>query len=437
MPNPKPRTEPAGRHRRILACGAALLMLAALAGCREAPPGTTVVTFWAMGREGELVSQILPGFEREHPDIRVDVQQLPWTAAHEKLLTAFAGDALPDVIQLGNTWIPEFAALGALAPLDARVAATPEFNRPDWFEGTWNTNVIDGRLLGIPWYVDTRLLFYRRDLLAAAGFTAPPRDWNEWRTQLAAVAARATDHRFAVLLPLNEFEPLLNLAIGPGRPLLKDDGTRGNFENPGFRRAFSFYVGLFRDGYAPPMSGSAISNLYDEFARGTFVFFISGPWNIGELRQRLPAPLQSAWATAPLPGPDGPATAIAGGTSLVINRASRHQDAAWELIRYLSMPSTQLRFYALSGDLPPRRSVWREPPLAGDPQAHAFAEQLEHVVPAPQVPEWERIAEQLRIETERVVRGGESIDAALAGLDRGTDAILAKRRWLLAREARK
>ena len=70
-----------------------------------------------MGREGEVVRQLLPDFEREHPGIRVEVQQLPWTAAHQKLLTAFAGDALPDVAQLGNTWLPEFVALHAIDPV--------------------------------------------------------------------------------------------------------------------------------------------------------------------------------------------------------------------------------------------------------------------------------------------------------------------------------
>ena len=75
-----------------------------------------------MGREAEVVAELLPAFHARHPGIRVHVQQLPWTAAHEKLLTAYAGDALPDLCQLGNTWLPEFAALDALEPLDARVA---------------------------------------------------------------------------------------------------------------------------------------------------------------------------------------------------------------------------------------------------------------------------------------------------------------------------
>ena len=66
-----------------------------------------------MGREGEVLSDLVPAFEEEHPGIRVQVQQIPWSAAHEKLLTAFVGDATPDIAMLGNTWVPEFVALGA------------------------------------------------------------------------------------------------------------------------------------------------------------------------------------------------------------------------------------------------------------------------------------------------------------------------------------
>ncbi|NLW97969.1 MAG: extracellular solute-binding protein, partial [Xanthomonadaceae bacterium] len=75
-----------------------------LAACAR-DDGATTIRFWAMGREAEVVADLLRDFEREHPGIRVELQQIPWTAAHEKLLTAWAADALPDVCQLGNTWI--------------------------------------------------------------------------------------------------------------------------------------------------------------------------------------------------------------------------------------------------------------------------------------------------------------------------------------------
>ena len=160
-------------------------------GCSPRSADQTVVRFWAMGREGEVVTELIPEFERTHPGIRISVQQLPWSAAHEKLLTAFAGDSTPDVCQLGNTWIPEFVALHALEPLDGRLAGSPTIDPHDYFPGIWDTNVVEGKLYGVPWYVDTRLLFYRRDLLAQAGFAAPPQSWNDWQQMLAAIKARA------------------------------------------------------------------------------------------------------------------------------------------------------------------------------------------------------------------------------------------------------
>ena len=137
--------------------------------------------------------------------------------------------------------------------------------------------------------------------------------------------------------------------------------------------------------------------------------------------------------TAPLPGPDGPGASIAGGSSLVVFRASRHKDAAWRLVEYLSEPAVQRRFHALTGDLPPRRTTWDDPTLASDLHARAFRQQLERVKPAPKVPEWERIATEIRLAAERVAHGEISVDEAARGLDARAARILEKRRWLLAR----
>src|SRR5438067_234834 len=100
---------------------ACLVATAACSGPRDA---ATIVEFWAMGREGEVVQRLVPEFERRVPGVRVRIQQIPWSAAHEKLLTAYVGDAMPDVMQLGNTWLPELVVLGAITPLDARIAAS-------------------------------------------------------------------------------------------------------------------------------------------------------------------------------------------------------------------------------------------------------------------------------------------------------------------------
>jgi len=403
-----------------------------VSACSREATSVTVIKFWTIGREGEVVPELLRDFERLHPEIRVSEQQLPLTAAHEKLLTAFAGDALPDIGQLGNTWIPELATLGALEPLQGFLDTSSAIPREDYFPGIWDSNVIDGRLYGVPWYIDTRLLFYRKDLLARAGFPEPPRDWAEWTRALAAVKENAGAGNYSIFLPLNEFEPLLNLAVQQPDPLLRDNDTRGNFESAGFRRAFGFYVDMFSRGWAPPMSNTEISNVWDEFAKGFYTFYITGPWNVGEFKRRLPASLADDWATAPLPGPDGPGAAIGGGSSLVMFSSSKHKREVWQLIEFLSEPEQQRRFHALCGDLPPRRSSWDDPELANDPYSKAFRDQLERVKPTPKVPEWERIAQEIRLASERAIRGGESADSVLRELDARTDMILEKRRWMLA-----
>lgn len=393
------------------------------------------IEFWAMGTEGEKVQPLLDRFEAEHPGIRVNLQQLPWTSAHEKILTSYAGRATPDVSQMGNTWIPEMAALDALADLGPFVEASEAVDPADYFEGAWDTNVVDGETLGIPWYVDTRLLFYRRDLFERAGVDTFPQTWDAWADAMERVQAVQPEGGYPILLPVNEFEPPLILALNTA-PLLRDDDRYGNFQSEGFREGFGFYVGLFRDGLAPATSGTEISNLYQEIARGQFASVITGPWNIGEFKLRLPDSLQGAWATAPLPGPvpGQRGVSTAGGASLVVFEGSRHKPEAWALVEFLSRPDIQQEFNAITGNLPPRASVWEATGLARDPYARAFFDQLQHLVATPKVPEQERISRTLGQYAEFAARGEMTVEEAAAALDQDIDRMLEKRRWLLERD---
>jgi multiple sugar transport system substrate-binding protein len=386
-----------------------------------------------MGREGEVVRALVPAFEARNPGLRVRVQQVPWSAAHEKLLTAYVGEAMPDALQLGNTWIPEFVALGALEPLGARIDAE-KIPRADFFEGVLDAAVIGGETFALPWYADTRLLFYRADLLAAAGVAEAPRTWPAWRAALAALKARSGGGH-ALLLPLTEWEPPVILALQRGAELLREGDRYGNFASPGFRAAFGDYLSFFREGLAPREGAAQLANLHQDFAAGWFAAFVSGPWQLGELRRRLPAEFEARWATAPMPGASEaePGLSLAGGASLALVARSPRKEAAWRWLAFLAEPEQQVAFHRLSGDLPARRSAWRDPALREDPKAAAFFVQLQHLRGAPKIPEWERIASRIARHAEAAVRGEESPEEALAALDREADRMLEKRRWLLAR----
>ncbi len=153
--------------------------------------------------------------------------------------------------------------------------------------------------------------------------------------------------------------------------------TRPNFDE----RSISTRP-LFAEGLAPQVTNTQISNYWEEFGRGYFAMYITGPWNIGEFRRRLPAEMQDKWATAPLPRPAGAEFSIsqAGGGGLSIFKRSQHKEAAWRLIEFLSLPSNTGEVLRTNGQLAAARSAWKLGRLAEDPPVGAFHEQLQHAI---------------------------------------------------------
>lgn len=407
----------------------AVALLAAACTGKEDP---SVLTFWALGREGEAVGPILQEFETENPGVRVRLQQIPFTAAHEKLLTAIVGRSTPDVAQVGNTWIPELAALKVLEPLDPWFPRFPVLSSKNFFPGIWETNVVDGVVWGIPWYVDTRVLFYRQDLLVAAGFTAPPKTWESWRKAMRALKQKGLCP-FAIYLPTDEWAQLVILAMQQGATLVSPK-AEPKFSEASFTQALEFYLGLFHEGLAPVVGNAQVGNYYQRFADGWYAMYITGPWNLGEFRRRMPPSV--SWSTAPLPAPQEnayPGVSLAGGSSLVVFRRSSKKELAVRLLAYLSQPPVQRRFFQETGDLPSQLAAWEYPELHQDPQAQAFWQQLHRVRPLPLLPESERLMQRLWEVVESGIRGQASAQQVAQQMDQEASWMLEKRRWLLAR----
>ena len=284
-----------------------------------------------------MVQELVRDFERENPGVRVRVQQIPWTAAHEKLLTAHVGHATPDIAQLGNTWISEFVALGALEPLE-RWRAGSSVTAESYFPGIWDTNVVDGVLYGVPWYVDTRVLFYRRDLLANAGYPTMPQDWADWLAAMRPFAGMEAWRKYAIFLPINEWPPQVILGLQPGSPLLGDHGATApsaSRPSPGPSISTSRSTGTVwrrRCGATrspiSTRSSSAAPSPCTSPDRGTSASSAAGC----RPSCRTPGPPRRC------PDPTGPESGVslAGGSSLVLFRSSAPQGRGLEADRVSS-----------------------------------------------------------------------------------------------------
>ncbi|RST31449.1 extracellular solute-binding protein [Sphingomonas ginkgonis] len=404
--------------RRTLLSGAAATLAA---GC-SAVGSPNRLSLWAMSYQGDYSPMLMPAFTRA-TGIDVDVQSVPWTEAHQKLLTAHAGNALPDVLMLSNGWIGEFAMIGAIAPVPSPALLA------DLVPGLLDGTRVGGTAFAVPWSAAPPVQFYRRDLLADAGYPAAPESWGEWRRMGAALKRRRPDD-FAFLMLLNWPQTLITMMIQTGAPMLRDRNTRGHFQTPEAREALAYYVSLFTDGYAPKVLSTEVQDPLAALAQGQFAVWPTGPTLLLDLHRRRAELPAERWGTARLAGPDGPTRATAEDVSLCVSAASPRQADAWRLVAHLTSPASELRFASLIGNLPARRSAWASLETSA-PILAPFAAQVREIATTPRVVEWEQIQTEVQLIAERVVRGQLSVDQGLAEADRHVDRILAKRRALV------
>lgn len=402
--------------------------------CSNNNESQRIIKFWAMGAEAEYVIKLVPEFERLNPGIKVKVQQIPWTAAQEKLVTAFASDNTPDACQLGNTWVPQFAALNAIVSLNELVSNSDLINKERYFEGIWETNVIDGKVFGIPWYMDTRVIYYREDVFKKVGYNEPPKNWNElFDLSKKIKSLHPNEEKYAIYLPTNEWAPFVMFGMEAGSSLLKNENTLGNFSSKEFTTAFKYLVEFHKQNLAP-VGISQVTNVYQAFAEEYFTMYISGPWNIPEFKKWMKDDLADKWMTAPMPGYsiDYPGVSLAGGSSLVIFENSKYKKEVWKFFEFLSQVKTQIEFYKLLNNLPSVKEAWENPIFKNDPYMQAFYKQFTNVRATPKIPEWEQIAfSKVQQYAELAVRNAMSVEDALKNLDKDVNRILEKRRWLV------
>lgn len=407
----------------MLAGALAIGATAALGACGRS--GGDRLTWWGMGAEGENAPKLLPRFTAA-TGLTVEVQSLPWTGVHEKLLAAHAGGSLPDVMLLANGWIPELTMLGALAPVPPDRAGLLDGQFPAPAQAVR----VAGTAMAAPWIVDSWVQYYRPDLLAGIGYSAPPASWAEW-TRMAEAYKRRHPDRFVTLQLLNWPEPLMNYGAQGGEPLLRDRATRGNFASPGFRAALAFYKSVFDRGFSPRLTGVEAGDTVLDFTRGRYAVLPSNSETLGQLRRPIYDLPAARWAIAATPGPTGVEGVWAAGDCLAVSRTSRRPAAAWALVDYLCGVPAQLAFHRLTGDLPSRLAAWTAPALAGAAPEQVFHRAIRAGVVGRNVPENARIATEVQLVAEHMVRGEYGVDAAAIEMDRRVDAILAKRRWLL------
>jgi multiple sugar transport system substrate-binding protein len=366
-----------------------------------------------MGNEGDLLGTLADAFMTENTDVKVSVTPVAWDQAAAKLQTAIAGGTTPDVSQMGTDMMGQFGATGAFEPVPSDIDPSA------YFESAWNTNVVDGAVLGVPWYVETRLLYYRTDIAEKAGITSPPATWDDLKA-LAKAMQEKGGAKWGMSLGTKNWQEYFPFLWSNGGDVVDASGTP-TLNSQQAVEALTFYESFFKEGLTPT-SVPANFDITPAFVSGDFPMFVSGPWHLGLLKTAGGAGFEGKWAIAPMPKKVS-ATSFLGGSNVVVYKNSKNKDAAWAFVRFLSDPTTQALWYTTATVLPAVQAGWDEPALTADPNVAMFGEQLKDTKAQPVSATWSKLASAINDTLEKMTTGGIEPQAAADEMQQEAESI--------------
>ncbi|SDK15442.1 sugar ABC transporter substrate-binding protein [Streptomyces indicus] len=386
-------------------------------GDQAAADAKQTLTVWAMGTEGEKLADVAKVYEKANPNIKVKVTPIGWDVAHQKLVAAAAAGKLPDVMQMGGSYMTEFADMGALEPVD-----TKTFQEKDFFPAGWKQGQHDGETYGVPWYVDTRVLFYRTDLAEKAGIDKAPATMAELQQAAEKFQKKAGTKWGLSIQPggLDTVQSFYQFLYSAGGEIVSKDG-KAVANSPAAVKALENYASYFDKG----LSEKSVRPGYDvtkDFNNGSVPMFFGGPWIMGLIDENYPD-LKGKWAVANVPE-DETSAAMAGGSALTISADSEHKAAAEKFIKYLTDTEGQADWYERTKDLPANVNAWKTGELATNPDMKVWKTQMESAKVSPPQPKWTEITSKIDTAIEKATQGKESPKAALDEAQRAIEGLV-------------
>lgn len=387
---------------------------------------TTELHFWVMPNAGFSTRPILQphidAFERAHPGVRIRLTIHPWSLAWNRLLDVVKGrheGAPPDVLQVGTTWIPTLTHLGALLEVpEADVLPQDDTSAYIWDPGYENNSGQD--FFCVPWFIDVRVLYYRKDIFDRLGLTRDSlQDWQGFHNACASIAEhlRRNGFKTPLIAPLAlsgqklevQMHDLAPWVWAAGGDFCSSDLLEATLLQGSFMKGAEFFFNLINQGYMPLRDNSVSPG---NFFTGHYAMQFSGSWP-AETYLNPESPhchpeVAAGFDIAPFPaGPHGRFTFL-GGSNLGVAAVSRQASAAWDFVRFMSDPSRQQRHARSIGALPARIASMDEV-FRGHPGARkVFVESFGHARRLPRLIELgsvERIVLEMGHRMMHLIRG--------------------------------
>jgi multiple sugar transport system substrate-binding protein len=330
--------------------------------------GQTTITWSTLATGGPEVGNVYRAlaqqFERQNPNVRVNVQIQPGTSGEQlnRYVTLFAArDASVDVISIDVIWPAQMAAAGWLAPLDAWF--TPQA-RDEFLPGGIRANTIGGKIYGVPWYTDAGLFYARSDLLQKYN-ARMPQTWDEMiQTAQRITAGENNPNLHGFLFQGARIEALANFFFevlwSNGGDILDANGKVA-VDNGSGQAALNFLLDLVRRHRVtlPGVTTLPTDDTRVAFQNGRAVFMRNWTYAYG-LFQGEGSAVKDRVAIAPLPRGSARSASTLGGWQLAISNFSRNKETAWRFVEFMNGRVGQKSMAMQVSTVPTRKDVFED-----------------------------------------------------------------------------
>jgi multiple sugar transport system substrate-binding protein len=380
-----------------------------LAGCAKAKDesGKTVVQMWVMPNSLEPIADIeklLKDFEAANPGIKVKVTSVDWGAAWTKITTAATSGDVPDLVQIGSTWVGSISGMGSLMDIKDKVSELGGKNA--FVPAAWRSAGLEGsgQVTAVPWFMDARAMYYRTDVLREA--KVDPKELGDWRSFEKALK-KIKDAKVSIdgleVSPLgisgkNDWNVIHNLAPwiwGAGGDFIGPDRKQAVINSKDSLKGILYYIGLVKNGYVPieylELNTAQVSS---NFNNGSCAIYFDGPYEVKTLttppgQGGAAGSLTSRnFAVAPYPAGQKGKVTFVGGSNLGIFKLAKHPNEAFKVIQYLTSKKVQVDYAKVTGFLPARRDAFDDPFFSSDPNRRVFKEAVLYGKTYPCIPAW-------------------------------------------------
>ncbi|WP_377291962.1 extracellular solute-binding protein [Rhizobium sp. SG2393] len=360
------------------------------------------------------VRAMTEAFTKANKDITVNLEFVPYEGLHDKTVLAQGSGGGYDVVLFDVIWPAEYAANNVLVDVSARI--TDEM-KSGVLPGAWTTVQADGRYYGMPWILDTKYLFYNKEILEKAGIKAPPKTWDELSEQAKIIQekgllktpiawswaqAEAAICDFTTLVSANKGDFLKD-----GKPV---------FDQGGALDALKYMVASYSSGLTNPNSKEFLEeDVRKVFENGDAAFALNWTYMYNMANDPKDSKVAGKVGVVPAPGVAGKSevSAVNGSMGLGVTTASKHPEEAWKYITFMTSQAVQNQYAKLS--LPIWASSYQDPAVTkGQEELIAAAKLgLAAMYPRPTTPKYQEMSTALQQAIQEALLGQSSPEDAL------------------------